>query len=139
MSLTRSMARGLVIGVAAVSIGLVAGTAFAAAGGTGHTVSMTEHQHGTFEDDGATNPCTGVPGVAVFGGNVVEHVTFFPAGDEEWATFADRQGQRDMAWSDLRWARHRMGQLQYERAEREHDVHPQHPCLRPGRFQRDGT
>jgi hypothetical protein len=89
MGLTRSITRGLVIGGAAVALGLVAGPAFAAAGGTGHTVTMTEHQHGTFTDDQATNPCTGAPGVAIFDGNAVEHVTFFPAGDEVWATFTE--------------------------------------------------
>jgi hypothetical protein len=89
MGRTRSMTRGLIIGVVAVTFALVAGPAFAAAGGTGHTVTMTQHQHGTFEDDEATNPCTGAPGVAIFDGNSVEHVTFFPAGDEVWATFTE--------------------------------------------------
>jgi hypothetical protein len=89
MGSTRSIVRGLVVGAAAVAVGLVAAPAFAAAGGTGHTVTMTEQQHGTFEDDGATNPCTGAPGVAIFDGNAVEHVTFFPASDEVWATFTE--------------------------------------------------
>jgi len=89
MGRTRSITRGLVIGVVAVALGLIAAPAFAAAGGTGHTVTMTQQQHGTFEDDEATNPCTGAPGVAVFDGNSVEHVTFFPAGDEVWATFTE--------------------------------------------------
>src|SRR6266567_1800549 len=89
MGSTRSIVRGLVIGVATVAIGLVAGPAFAAAGGTGHTVTMTEHQHGTFEEPEATNPCTGAPGVAIFDGNAVEHVTYFPDGDEVWATFTE--------------------------------------------------
>ena len=89
MGRTRSIKRGLVVGVVAVALGLVAGPAFAAAGGTGHTVTMTQHQHGTFEDDEATNPCTGAQGVAIFDGNSVEHVTFFPAGDEVWATFTE--------------------------------------------------
>jgi hypothetical protein len=65
MGATRSIIRGLVIGVAAVAVGLVAGPAFAEAGGTGHTVTMTQHQHGTFEDDGATNPCTGAPAIGL--------------------------------------------------------------------------
>ena len=89
MGRTRSITRGLVIGVVAVAVGLIAGPAFAAAGGTGHTVTMTQHQHGTFVDDQATNPCTGAPGVAIFDGNSVEHVTFFPGGDEVWATFTE--------------------------------------------------
>ena len=105
MSLTRSITRGLVIGVATVALGLAAGPAFAAAGGTGHTVTMTEHQHGTFTDDQATNPCTGAPGVAVFDGNVVEHVTFFPAGDEVWATFTET-GKVTVTWDGVTYTGH---------------------------------
>ena len=59
------------------------------AGGTGHTVTTTAHQHGTFTDAQATNPCTGAPGVATFVGNSVVHETFFPDGDEVWATFTE--------------------------------------------------
>ena len=78
---SRGLVHWLMIGVgAAAAILLTGGQAMAAAGGTGHTVTMTEHQHGTFTDDQATNPCTGAPGVATFDGNSVEHVTFFPAG-----------------------------------------------------------
>src|SRR5258707_14999864 len=105
MNVTRSITRGLVIGVAAVSVGLVAGPAFAAAGGTGHTVTMTEHQHGTFEDDGATSPCTGAPGVAIFDGNAVEHVTFFPASDEVWATFTET-GKVTVTWDGVTYTGH---------------------------------
>jgi len=105
MSRKRLIAWGLVIGVATVSAGLVAGSAFATAGGTGHTVTMTEHQHGTFEDDGAMNPCTGAPGVAVFDGNVVEHVTFFPAGDEVWATFTET-GKVSVTWDGVTFTGH---------------------------------
>jgi hypothetical protein len=79
--------------------------ALAAAGGTGHTVTMTEHQHGTFTDDGATNPCTGAPGVATFDGNAVDHVTFFPAGDEVWATFTET-GKVMVTWSGVTYTGH---------------------------------
>jgi hypothetical protein len=105
MSLARSITRGLVIGVATVAVGLVAGPAFAAAGGTGHTVTMTEQQHGTFTDDGATNPCTGAPGVATFDGNMVEHVTFFPDGDEVWATFTET-GKVTVTWDGVTYTGH---------------------------------
>jgi hypothetical protein len=105
MSLTRSITRGLVFGAATVALGLVAGPAFAAAGGTGHTVTMTEHQHGTFTDDQATNPCTGAPGVAVFDGNAIEHVTFFPAGDEVWATFTET-GKVTVTWDGVTYTGH---------------------------------
>lgn len=105
MGPTRSIVRGLVIGVATVAIGLVAGPAFAAAGGTGHTVTMTEHQHGTFEEPGATNPCTGAPGVAIFDGNAVEHVTYFPDGDEVWATFTET-GKVSVTWDGVTYTGH---------------------------------
>ncbi len=105
MGSTRSIVRGLVIGVATVAIGLVAGPAFAAAGGTGHTVTMTEHQHGTFEEPGATNPCTGAPGVAIFDGNAVEHVTYFPDGDEVWATFTET-GKVSVTWDGVTYTGH---------------------------------
>jgi hypothetical protein len=89
MGRTRKIAGGLIVGAAVVAGALVAGPAFAATGGTGHTVTMTSHQHGTFEDDGATNPCTGEAGIAVFDGNSVAHETYFPAGDEVWFTFTE--------------------------------------------------
>ncbi len=105
MGPARFIARGFVIGVAAVAFGLVAGPAFAAAGGTGHTVTMTEHQHGTFEDVQAINPCTGAPGVAIFDGNAVEHVTYFPDGDEVWATFTET-GKVAVTWDGVTYTGH---------------------------------
>jgi hypothetical protein len=68
---------------------LVPTAASAAPGGTGHTVSITEVTHGGF-DPGLTNPnpCSGADIVSESGsGTIVNHVTFFPAGDEVWATF----------------------------------------------------
>ena len=65
--------------------------ALAAPGGTGHTVTMTEVTHGVFDAglDGP-NPCSGADIVSDnASGTVVNHVTFFPAGDEVWATFTE--------------------------------------------------
>jgi hypothetical protein len=76
-----------------------------AAGNPGHTVTMTEHQHGTFTDDQATNPCTGAPGVATFVGNSVDHVTFFPAGDEVWFTFTET-GKVNVTWDGVTYSGH---------------------------------
>jgi hypothetical protein len=106
MSRTRGFTGVLAVGfLAAVMFALGSTPATAAAGGTGHTVSMTEHQHGTFTDDGASNPCTGAPGVATFVGNAVEHVTFFPAGDEVWATFTET-GKVTVTWDGVTYTGH---------------------------------
>jgi hypothetical protein len=91
--------------LAAAAFALSPGSALAAAGGTGHTVTMTEHQHGTFTDDEATNPCTGAPGVATFVGNAVDHVTFFPGGDEVWATFTET-GKVTVTWDGITYTGH---------------------------------
>jgi hypothetical protein len=106
MRLTRRVTALLTAGfLVTVACAWSAAPALAAAGGTGHTVSMTEHQHGTFTDDEATNPCTGAPGVATFVGNAVEHVTFFPAGDEVWATFTET-GKVTVTWDGVTYAGH---------------------------------
>jgi hypothetical protein len=81
----------LVAGVAGVATIVTPAAALAAPGGTGHTVTMTEVTHGVF-DPGLTgpNPCTGASIVsAAASGTVVNHVTYFPAGDEVWATFTE--------------------------------------------------
>jgi hypothetical protein len=81
----------LVAGIAGVAAVLVPTAALAAPGGKGHTVTMTEVTHGVF-DAGleGPNPCTGASIVSVdASGTVVNHVTFFPAGDEVWATFTE--------------------------------------------------
>jgi hypothetical protein len=102
----RFVVRGLVIGgVATIAFGLLTGPAVGAAGGTGHTITMTEHQHGTFVENDATNPCTGTPGVATFDGNAVEHVTFFPDADEVWATFTET-GSVTVTWDAVTYAGH---------------------------------
>lgn len=88
----RRLRRALVVtGIAWAGVLLVPAAALAAPGGTGHTVTMTEVTHGVF-DAGLTgpNPCTGAAIVSVdASGTVVNHVTFFPAGDEVWATFTE--------------------------------------------------
>jgi hypothetical protein len=81
----------LVAAAVGVVVLLVPARAEAAKGGTGHTVTMTEHFHGIF-DPGFTdpNPCSGADVVSAEGdGNGVMHVTYFPAGDEVWATFTE--------------------------------------------------
>jgi hypothetical protein len=82
----------LVAGIAGVGALLAPAAALAApAGGPGHTVTMTEVTHGVF-DAGLTgpNPCTGADIVSVnASGTVVNHETFFPAGDEAWGTFTE--------------------------------------------------
>jgi hypothetical protein len=106
MSRTRGFTGVLAVGFLVAAMFVLGSTpAIAAAGGTGHTVTMTEHQHGTFTDDGASNPCTGAPGVATFVGNAVEHVTFFPAGDEVWATFTET-GKVTVTWDGVTYTGH---------------------------------
>jgi hypothetical protein len=65
--------------------------AMAAPGGTGHTVTMTEVTHGSFDPElSSPNPCSGADILSAdASGTVVNHVTFFPAGDEVWATFTE--------------------------------------------------
>lgn len=86
---SRLIAGGLAVGLGVAAAALAGGAAHAAAGGSGHTVTITENQHGTFDDPNAVNPCTGEPGVATFDGNSVEHITYFPASDEVWSTFTE--------------------------------------------------
>jgi hypothetical protein len=106
MRLTRRVIAVLAAGfLGTVTFAGSSAPALGAAGGTGHTVTMTDHQHGTFTDDGATNPCTGAPGVATFVGNSVEHVTFFPAGDEVWFTFTET-GKVTVTWDGVTYTGH---------------------------------
>lgn len=80
-----------IVSIFAVLMVWPATSASAAAGGTGHTVTMTEHIHGIF-DPGVEgpNPCSGADLVSVeASGNLVNHVTYFPDGDEVWATFTE--------------------------------------------------
>jgi hypothetical protein len=81
----------LVVGAVGVCGLLAPAAASAAPGGTGHTVTETEHFHGAFDPElTSPNPCSGADIVsAEADGNGVMHVTFFPAGDEVWATFTE--------------------------------------------------
>jgi len=101
----RLMAGGLVVGLGVAAAALTGGAALAATGGSGHTVTMTEQQHGTFEEPEATNPCTGAAGVAIFDGNAVEHVTYFTGSDEVWATFTET-GKVTVTWSGVTYTGH---------------------------------
>ena len=101
---TRSILRGLILSTTlATAVGL-AGAPLASAD-VGHTITFTQTQHGTFTDTGASNPCTGAPGVATFDGNSVEHGTFFPAGDEVWFTFTET-GKVTVTWDGVSYSGH---------------------------------
>ena len=84
---------GLLVALGVVGLGslLVPATAWAAPGGTRHTVTETEHIHGTFDPElNDPNPCSDAAVVSADAfGNVVDHVTFFPGGDEVWETFTE--------------------------------------------------
>jgi hypothetical protein len=91
-SASRKLRRALLVaGVVGLGALLAPTAALAAPGGTGHTVTMTEITHGVFDAGlSGPNPCSGADIVSVdASGNVVNHVTFFPAGDEVWATFTE--------------------------------------------------
>ena len=63
-------------------------SAWAAPGGSGHTVTMTEVTHGTFDPElTSPNPCSGADIVSVTAsGNTVFHITSFAGSDEYWVT-----------------------------------------------------
>jgi hypothetical protein len=73
---------------AAVSALVVAGGAIAATGGTGHTVTQTDTFHGSTASTGE-NPCNGDTIDLDQTSNIVQHVTYFPGGDEVWGTFTE--------------------------------------------------
>ena len=66
-----------VIAAALVTVG----SAVAAPGGTGHTVTQTDNFHGV-QTTTDTNPCTGNEIDLTETSNIVQHITFFPGGDE---------------------------------------------------------
>ena len=66
----------------------VVGSTVAAPGGTGHTVTQTDNFHGS-NSTTDTNPCTGNTIDLQQQSNIVQHVTFFPGGDEVWGTFTE--------------------------------------------------
>lgn len=69
------------------------------------TLPLGDGKIGTFEEPEATNPCTGAAGVAIFDGNAVEHVTYFPGSDEVWATFTET-GKVTVTWSGVTYTGH---------------------------------
>jgi hypothetical protein len=75
------------LGVAAGAALILGQASPATAAGGSHTVSITENVHGTFPVGDATDFCTGEPISPMITGNEVNHVTFFPGGDEVWGTF----------------------------------------------------
>jgi hypothetical protein len=81
-------ASGTTLALAAL-VAVPASAAFATAGGTGHTVTETDHQHGTWVESGDTDFCTGADISPTITGNEIEHVTYFPGGDEVWGTFTE--------------------------------------------------
>lgn len=72
-----------------IILALVSMPVAAAEGGVGHTVTITQHEHGVFTEPNAVNPCTGHPIPLTVDGNSVSHITFFPDSDEVWATFTE--------------------------------------------------
>ena len=77
---------GLATVVVATVALAIAGSA-AAAGGD-HTQTITENFHGT-QTSADVNPCTGNAVSINETTNMVFHVTYFPASDEEWFTFTE--------------------------------------------------
>jgi hypothetical protein len=90
MSISSHRRVGVLVLAVLTSLGLVgaAAPAYAAPGGTGHTVTTTDNFHGTtsFQD---FNPCTGNLLNITTTSNIVEHITYFPGGDEAWGTFTE--------------------------------------------------
>jgi hypothetical protein len=78
----------LALFVGAVLAMALVGSAVAAPGGTGHTVTETDNFHGS-NPSVDTNPCTGNTIDLNQTSNIVQHVTFFPGGDEAWGTFTE--------------------------------------------------
>jgi hypothetical protein len=89
----------------ALGMGMAGPAAFAAPGGTGHTVTQTFHQHGTWVEPGDTDFCTGQTITPTITGNAVQHVTYFPAGDEVWGTFTET-GKATAQINGLTWSGH---------------------------------
>jgi hypothetical protein len=84
------MKRAILFAMLAIAVAafVAVGAASAAPGGTGHTVTQTDNFHGT-NDTTDVNPCTGNAIDLHQTSNIVQHVTFFPGGDEIWGTFTE--------------------------------------------------
>ena len=67
---------------------ITVGSAVAATGGTGHTVTQTDNIHGG-QTSTDTNPCTGNLIDLTQTSNSVQHITYFPGGEEMWGTFTE--------------------------------------------------
>ncbi|GAA4354640.1 hypothetical protein [Microbacterium rhizosphaerae] len=87
----------------ALGMGMAGPAAFAAAGGTGHTVTQTFHQHGTWVEPGDTDFCTGQTIAPTITGNEVSHVTYFTGSDEAWGTFTET-GRATAVINGLTWS-----------------------------------
>jgi hypothetical protein len=81
--------------ILAVFVGalITVGSAVAATGGTGHTVTQTENFHGVQMSTDA-NPCTGNAIDLTQTSNIVQHVTFFRAGTRLGDVHRGGQGHR---------------------------------------------
>jgi hypothetical protein len=77
-----------VLGAVGVLALAAVGSAVAAPGGGGHTVTQTDNFHGT-QTSQDVNPCTGNTVDLAETSNIVNHITFFPGGDEAWGTFTE--------------------------------------------------
>jgi hypothetical protein len=75
--------------VASLSAALIIGPSVAAsAAGGSHTQSLTQTFHGS-QPFSNVNPCNGNVLNGTESSNMIAHETFFPAGDELWATFTE--------------------------------------------------
>ena len=115
--------------IAVLLAGVACLLAFAASAGAdpGHTVSQSTHLHGVFDDPQGFNPCTNDTVVWHVDGNLVEHVTFFPGGDEFWATFTET-GTVNFSEAGVDWSGHftEWGNENQNETNGKRDVHQQH-------------
>jgi hypothetical protein len=74
--------------ITAIAVAALAIAATAAAAGGTHTQSMTQNFHGT-QTTTDLNPCNGDTVDINQDSNIVFHITYFPASDEEWSTFTE--------------------------------------------------
>jgi hypothetical protein len=71
-------------------VAIVAAMAFVgvAVAAPGHTVTVTQTSH-TTDTHPDTQPCNGDPVLLTQTTNMINHVTYFPGGDEAWGTFTE--------------------------------------------------